>query len=108
MNADNSPVDALVEPGYQLKSIDVTDTPEGSDGTWYRYVIAQGSNEVTGMRTGSLLEVDFAVRDMVLRLNERRGGKSTKKYKPLVEKSAPVNPDTLLSDQSPLTAVTST
>lgn len=79
MNADKSLTDAIAEPRYQLKSIDVTDTPDGSHGTWYRYVIVQGGNEVTGMRPGSLAEVDAAVRDMVARLNERSAGKSQKK-----------------------------
>ena len=93
MNADNTPVDAHIGPRYQLKSIDVTLAPEGGEGTWYRYVIAQGSNEITGMRPGTLAEVDIAVREIVVRLNERSAGKSTKKPKVVPGKTSPTSPD---------------
>lgn len=81
-----SSIDLLAEPvletPYQLRSIVRTATPEGSQGTWYRYVIEQGSRHITGLRSGSEAEVDVAVREMIVGLNERSAGKSKKKLKP--------------------------
>ncbi len=74
-------VDTTPAPPYQLKLIDLATTPDGSEGTWYRYVIVQGMSEITGMRPGNHDEVDFAVREMVDRLNERSAGKTAKKLK---------------------------
>jgi len=96
MSATNSLMETTTEARYQLRSIELTTTPEGSEGTWYRYVIIQGISEITGMRPGTQAEVDYAVRDMVERLNERSAGKNTKKPKPVVEKVTPTN-DTKLT-----------
>jgi len=82
MNAANSLTDAAPSLRYQLKSIDPVATPEGGEGTWYRYVIVQGVSEITGMRPGAYAQVDVAVREMVDRLNERSAGKNTKKPNP--------------------------
>ena len=89
MNTTNPLVEVIPPPRYQLKSIDVAVAPEGNEGTWFRYVIVQGISEITGLRPGSHAEVDFAVREMVDRLNERSAGKGTKKIKPTGVKSAP-------------------
>ncbi|MGD9843140.1 MAG: hypothetical protein AB7F79_08045 [Steroidobacteraceae bacterium] len=67
---------------YRLKSLDPTTTPQGSEGTWFRYVIAQGENLITGLHSGNKSEVDQVVRDMVERLNERLTGKSRPRTKP--------------------------
>jgi len=83
------------EPRYQFKSITIAPTPEGSDGTWYRYVIAQGSNEIAGLRRGDQSEVNIAVREMVDRLNERSAGKSAKKAKTASPKSPPFDVSTV-------------
>lgn len=69
----------LLEVPFRLASITPADAPSGSDGSWYRYVIAQGDNEITGLRAGSQSEVQRLVDDMVERLNERRLGKLKKK-----------------------------
>ena len=82
-------VAAVPAAPYQLHSIAPAATPAGSEGTWFRYVIVQGANEITGLRPGNHNEVDFAVREMVDRLNERSAGKNTKKLKPAGVKTAP-------------------
>jgi hypothetical protein len=71
------------EVPFRLESLVKTGTPEGSDGTWYRYVIMQGTNEITGVRSGPEAEVNHMVREMVERLNERRAGKTRPRVKPL-------------------------
>jgi len=67
---------------YQLRSVTPADTPDDSEGTWFRYVIAQGDNEISGLRNGSAAEVEVAVREMVEHLNLRSRGKTVKKLKP--------------------------
>lgn len=70
------------EVPFRLASLIKTGAPEGSDGTWYRYVIAQGTNEITGIRNGAEAEVAHLVGEMVERLNERRAGKTKTRIKP--------------------------
>jgi len=70
------------EAEYRLESLDRTATPAGLEGTWYEYVIAQGTNMIKGMRCGSKTQVDDDIRDMVERLNERRIGKTRPRVKP--------------------------
>lgn len=70
------------ETPFRLESLARASTPQGSDGVWYRYVIAQGTNLITGLRSGAQAEVDHQVRDMVERLNERRAGKTRPRTKP--------------------------
>jgi hypothetical protein len=74
--------DMTNEVPFRLQSMTLTPSPEGSDGRWYRYVIAQGTNLITGIRCGSETEVNAAVMDMIERLNERRAGKTRPKGKP--------------------------
>ena len=66
---------------FRLESLVATDSPEGSEGDWYRYVIVQGANHITGVRCGGENEVKSIVREMVDRLNERREGKARPKSK---------------------------
>lgn len=70
------------EAEYRVESIARTTTPAGLEGTWYQYVIAQGTNMIRGMRCGDKTQVDVEVRDMVERLNERRIGKTRPRVKP--------------------------
>jgi hypothetical protein len=63
------------EMPFRVESITRTTTPEGSEGTWYRYVISQGPNQITGVRSGEQAEVTSLVGEMVERLNLRRIGK---------------------------------
>lgn len=66
---------------FRLESLVRAETPAGSEGTWYRYVISQGSNQITGVRSGEQAEVTQMVGEMVERLNERRAGKTRPKAK---------------------------
>jgi len=62
---------------FELSSITRAEAPEGAgSASWYRYEIAQGRNEIVGLREGTLKAVTEAVADIVLRLNERRMGKA--------------------------------
>lgn len=74
-----APTEVLLEVPFRLASITPAEAPAGSDGSWYRYVILQGENEITGLRAGSQSEVQRLVDEMVERLNERRIGKAKKK-----------------------------
>lgn len=77
---------------YQLRSVTPEAAPQDSDGTWFRYVIAQGLNEITGLRAGNATEVEVAVREMVDNLNERSRGKSAKTTKPASAASKAASP----------------
>ena len=81
MSWRNSTKAAPEEPPFRLQSVSRTASPEGSEGDWYRYVIAQGTNLITGMRAGDEAEIQRALNDMVERLNERRMGKNRSKAK---------------------------
>lgn len=65
----------LNEAPYELRSVSQTRAPEGSEGSWYQYVIAQGASLIVGLRCGTEAEVDYFLHDTVERLNERRMGK---------------------------------
>lgn len=75
------PVSAVSTVLYHLRSVTATATPSDCEGTWFRYVIAHGANEITGLRTGSAESVEVAVREMVEHLNVRSSGKTVKKIK---------------------------
>ena len=61
---------------YQLDNIEKSATPSGCAGKdWYQYTITQGVNTITGYKQGSQRAVTKAVKQIVLDLNERRGGK---------------------------------
>lgn len=68
---------------FRLESLVATTTPAGSEGDWYRYVITQGANRITGLRAGSKSAVQLEVNEMVDRLNERREGKTRPKTRVL-------------------------
>jgi len=71
--------EVLLEVPFRLASIAPVEAPAGCEGSWHRYVIIQGENEITGLRAGSQAEVQRLVDEMVERLNERRIGKAKKK-----------------------------
>lgn len=68
----------LSEVPFRLDSITPIDDPEGGSAPWHRYVIVQGVNVITGMRCGSLAELNPQIEAMVDRLNERFGKKLAK------------------------------
>ena len=73
-------VAAKGEP-FKLTSILKEGAPTGAEGIgWHRYVITQGDNTVVGHRQGSTRSVTLAVKEIVLHLNERQVGKSTRAY----------------------------
>jgi hypothetical protein len=43
---------------------------------WHRYIIVQGNNTIRGYQRGDIKAVTRAVEEIVVRLNERRYGKS--------------------------------
>ena len=74
-----STTEVLLEVPFRLASITPAEAPTGSEGPWFRYVILQGANEITGLRAGTQTEVQRLVDEMIERLNERRIGKAKKK-----------------------------
>lgn len=62
---------------YEVLSVEPAEAPYNLGGAdWYRYVIVQGSNEISGYRQGNLHTITRSVEEIVVRLNERRIGKS--------------------------------
>ena len=58
---------------YRVISIDAVRAPEGcTGGDWLSYRIAQGMNEITGYRRGSLESVSADVATIIAALNARR------------------------------------
>ena len=58
-------------------SVEPTEPPVGMEGTdWYCYIIEQGPNRIRGFTQGKATAVKRNVKEIVLRLNERRRGKS--------------------------------
>ena len=73
---------------YQVVSIEPSDPPAGMEGAdWHCYTIEQGENQIRGFQQGKLKAVRRAVDEIVVRLNERRYGKSGRVH--LTMSSAP-------------------
>jgi hypothetical protein len=65
-----------VKEDYEVLSVEPAEAPYNLDGAdWYRYVIVQGDNKISGYRQGNLHSITSSVEEIVLRLNERRIGK---------------------------------
>lgn len=73
-----APTEAWLETPFTLHSVTPAEAPSGAEGVWHSYVIAQGPNQITGLRAGSRAEVTQLVDAMIERLNERRVGKMKK------------------------------
>ncbi len=68
---------SVLEQPYKIISVYRVEPPRGAKGSnWHRYVIAQGTNVIHGHRQGSLNDVMRVAQEFVVRLNERRSGKS--------------------------------
>ena len=64
------------EECYEIESVSPAEPPQGMEGTdWHCYIIVQGANKIRGYRQGKPRAVLEAVKEIVLQLNERRGGK---------------------------------
>ncbi len=62
---------------FEIIELIKTDPPEADDEReWYRYVISQGDKPIVGLRQGSKRSVKMAIEEVVLRMNERRLGKT--------------------------------
>lgn len=73
------PMDASFWKTQPFKIIELakTDPPDADDEReWYRYVISQGDKPIVGLRQGSKRSVKAAIEEVVLRMNERRLGKT--------------------------------
>lgn len=79
---DKSTGESLIETGFHLDSFAPVADPTGGDAPWFRYVISQGANSdnaITGTKSGSRMDVQLQVDQMVTRLNERFGKLQAKK-----------------------------
>ena len=66
----------MVEEFYEIESVSPAEPPQGMEGNnWHCYIIVQGTNKIRGFRQGNRKAVTAAVEEIVLQLNERRGGK---------------------------------
>lgn len=67
----------MIDEDYEIVSIEPTDPPGDMAGSgWHCYVIQQGENRIRGYQQGNIKDVTRAVEEIVMRLNERRYGKS--------------------------------
>jgi len=67
----------LNDEDFEIVSVEPTDPPGGMVSTgWYCYIIVQGKNTIRGYQRGNINSVTQAVKEIVVRLNERRYGKS--------------------------------
>ncbi|MEJ2130116.1 MAG: hypothetical protein P8Y95_00450 [Gammaproteobacteria bacterium] len=64
---------------FSVITVEKTEAPDGSDGTWYRYVIERAnSSTIVGSRRGSMRAVKRHAKEFAEDLNVRiaNGGKS--------------------------------
>ena len=65
--------EAPIRDPFEVVSIRSVGTPPGLPADhWFRYLIRQGHNRITGSRVGDKGTVTLAVEDAVHRLNHRR------------------------------------
>jgi hypothetical protein len=69
---------AVLELPFRIDLISEVPAPDGSKDVWHQYVITQGANTITGLRSGARVDVMSKLEEMVARLNERRVGKHRK------------------------------
>ena len=68
---------SLADDDFAIVSVEPIDPPTELAGTgWHRYIIRQGDNRIRGYTQGDIRTVTLAVEEIVVRLNERRRGKS--------------------------------
>ena len=67
----------MIEEDYAIVSVEPTEPPGDMVGNgWHCYIIEQGSNTIRGYQRGDIKSVTRAVEEIVMRLNERRYGRS--------------------------------
>ena len=70
-------IPGVIRNDYEIVAVEPTDPPGDMVGTgWHRYVIRQGKNTIRGYKRGDIKSVTRAVEEIVVRLNERRYGRS--------------------------------
>jgi hypothetical protein len=72
----------VISSPFQVQSVLPAAAPTGGAGDWFRYVIAQPNNmdsAITGVCSGSLVEIQRQLAERVERLNERLGKIEAKK-----------------------------
>lgn len=67
---------------FEVTAIEKTETPEGSEGAWYRYVLENGQSTVTGYRRGTRKQVADYAKQTAEELNERRGANGRSVWAP--------------------------
>jgi hypothetical protein len=67
--------ESFLESPFKVDSVSRTTAPPGAEGVWHSYIISQGTNTISGARSGTHDEVMRLVQEMIERLNERRAGK---------------------------------
>lgn len=60
---------------YRVVSVKKSKAPTGADGDWYKYELQGGRSPITGMRRGSLKEVQEHAKRCADDLNERNWGR---------------------------------
>ncbi len=75
----SSATEAWLEVPFVRCSVTPIAAPESCEGQWHQYVIAQGENQITGLRAGTMNEVIRHVDELTERLNERRVSKQKHK-----------------------------
>lgn len=68
----------VLEEPFRLDQVCEAAAPDGSKDVWFRYVISQGPNTITGLRPGPRAAALPQIEEMVARLNDRRMGKKQK------------------------------
>ena len=71
----------IVDTLYRLESVEPAPAPGSAEGSWFRYVIVQGSNRIVGFRSEPLTALRPILDEMVNRLNERSGKQFAKSKK---------------------------
>jgi hypothetical protein len=97
---------------FKIIELTKTDAPEADDEReWHRYVISQGDKPIVGMRQGSKRSVKMAIEEVVLRMNERRLGKTGRpsaSRKTTVTTTAKADTTTVKADTTTVEADTTT
>lgn len=87
---DIKPEEAQVEPRFSIVSIEKCTPPKGMAGqNWYRYIVGDKGNKITGYKSGTLKKVTQHVEEFTEGLNER----SVKGYSPSARASRPKKPN---------------
>lgn len=82
MPMTNAKMNEPATHGFEVASIEKTATPDGSDGSWYRYVLENGRSTVTGYRRGTRKQVAEYANRTAEELNERRGSNGRSVWAP--------------------------